>query len=50
MSAFETILTDYEDNGDIVEPIYVIMDKLLSMGTSDHPTVKQIEHSKTLLR
>ena len=50
MSAFETILTEYEDNGDIVEPVYVIMEKLLAIGSPDQPTVKQIDHSKVLLK
>ena len=48
--AFESIITEFEDNGDIVEPVYVIMEKLVALGTYDHPTVKQIDHSKTILR
>mmetsp|Transcript_30413 Transcript_30413/g.40450 ORF Transcript_30413/g.40450 Transcript_30413/m.40450 type:complete len:113 (+) Transcript_30413:3184-3522(+) len=50
LATFESLITDYEDNGDIIEPVYAVMDRLLSLGSSDHPTVKVIDHSKILLR
>ena len=43
-------MEDYEDNGDIVEPAYRILEKLLLLGAPEHPTVRVIDHSKTLLR
>lgn len=47
----ESILTDYEQNGDIVEPTYVVLDRLLHLSKyTDHPAVKLVEGSKVLMR
>ena len=49
--ALESILTDYEQNGDIVEPTYVVLDRLLHLSKyTDHPAVKLVEGSKVLMR
>ena len=44
-------MTDYEENGDIVEPCYIILDRLLKLcNAPDHSNIKIMDHSKDLLR
>lgn len=51
LEAFESLIIEYESNGDIVEPIYTVLDRLLHLSnTATHSTVKVMEKSKQLLR
>lgn len=46
------MITEYEDNGDIVEVAYTVLDRLLrlSNGNAEHANVKVMDQSKQLLR
>ena len=49
--AFENLITEYEENGDIVEACYIVLDRLLRLSNSpEHQNVKVMDHSKQLLR
>ena len=40
IQAMTSLLVDYEDNGDIVEASYTVLDRLLRLSaTPDHPNV-----------
>ena len=40
IQAITSLLIDYEDNGDIVEASYTVLDRLLRLSSSpDHPNV-----------
>ena len=42
-----TLLTDFEENGDIVESIYLVLEKVLRLAhdNCDHPSVRVMEKS-----
>lgn len=45
------LLTEFEDNGDIVEGVYKILDKLLQLcNDGSHQTVKEIEKQSILMK
>ena len=52
LAAFENLITEYEENGDIVEASYTVLYRILRLSGSnpDHPNVKVMDHSKQLLR
>ena len=52
LAAFENLITEYEENGDIVEASYTVLYRLLYLSHNklDHQTVKVMDHSKQLLR
>ena len=46
LEAFEYLITQFEDNGDIVEPAYICLDRILHLSSSPgHETVKVMDHS-----
>ena len=44
------LLTEFEDNGDIVEGVYTILEKLVTLCNSDSQTMKEIENQTVLMK
>ena len=47
-----TLLTDFDENGDIVESVYLVLEKFLRLAHDDcsHPSVRVMEASQPLMK
>lgn len=52
LEAITTLLNDFEENGDIVEGIYLVLEKFLRLANDDaeHGSVRVMENSQPLMK
>ena len=52
LGSLTALLTDFEESGDIVEGVYMILEKFLRLARDDnkHPSVQVMENSQPLMK